>query len=176
MTVLGIIFPAYNGFARRFISDWSSFEATPNLQGYWIRVPPGTTAQEVPEPQREPDGSLVLLESHAQLLIGQTWTEMEAGYVDLDSEYRRSDSSMIVTDDAPDPELIWTYQRESLSETPSQASRGTVRLRYLDRDGPDRLVGCYYTDGTGTREKLEFVRRTNPVIPLLVNEVDEPEI
>lgn len=81
---------------------------------------------------------------------------------------------MILTDDAPDPELIFTYQSESLSEAPTDATRGTVRLRYIDRDGSDRLVGYHYTDASNTRERLEFVRRTNPLIPYLLSEVDEP--
>lgn len=96
--------------------------------------------------------------------------------MDLDSEYWRSDTAMIVTDDAPDSELICTYQRESLSENLSDATRGTVRLRYLDRDGSDRLVGYHYTDGTATRDKLEFVRCTKPIIPILVTDLDDAEI
>lgn len=160
--IVGITFPLYNGFLWRFFANQGRLSSLPNLQGYWVQVPPGTSATAAPSPETTGDGRTRFLEEYSQLIINQTWTQIAIGYVDLDEEYWQSETATLLVDEGPEPELVCTFEATSLAEPPEGFKKGTVRVRHLDSESPERLVGYRYDEDGSGLEKLAFVRHTRP--------------
>lgn len=173
MLAFTVVFIIYNGFMWRFVTRFGKGESTPDLQGTWLRVPEDESITSLQEqiPEIRKNGGLF---DQPQLVIGQTWTDIELGYYNPDTSYWRSDSAMIRTLDAPHPELICTYQYEPLNNNSNKITfdRGTLRLRLLPGD-PPRLIGTAYADSGHTERGIQFVRVEKSFLPRTIDVDDD---
>lgn len=156
-----IIFTGYNGFIWRYLSNWTEIEKIPDLGGIWIRVPSDNSPVEILSLE-----TTDLSEGGPKMVIAQNWTDMEIGYVVDDDEYWRSDTAAVLVNKSPHPELVCTYQSESLNERESGTDRGTLRVRYIENDDYTRLIGRRYTESGSKDEKIEFIRKKSFSIPI----------
>ncbi|WP_248515000.1 hypothetical protein [Salinarchaeum laminariae] len=154
MISFSLIYTIYDNLLWRLLSDYLFMEEIPNIQGEWLLVPAEEDAFEYLQLQKDAQSNDI-----PKMIIGQNWSTIEFGFFDPGSSYWKSDSAMVRTGDAPDPEVICTFQYEPFGDNSEDDSpdRGTLRLRYID-DGIDRLVGNSYTENGDRKRGLEFVR------------------